>query len=205
MKVVVIVPSITMVHMNFATSLAGMVAGSAMGGIDVGVLNPRGAYVQKNRFRGVKKALEFGVDYILFIDTDMSFPNNSLVQLIKAEKDIVGANYVRRAPPYDSLAKTTNGKSQFVSGIVEVDWIPTGLLLVKTDVFRALPRPWFEVKWNGIDYVGEDYSFCNLARNHGYKIWMDCDLSAQVVHWGEMGFKWTGEGQGYSFVAENPG
>lgn len=198
-KVCVIIPSAVMVHMNFALSLVRMVAGSAMSGIKIGCLNSRGAYVQRNRFKGVRKAIEFGVDYVLFVDTDMSFPDNALVRLIAADKEIVGANYVRRAPPFDSLAKTNGG---LVSGVIEVEGMPTGLLLVKADVFKKLPEPWFEVNWNGNDFVGEDYSFCGLAREHGFKIWMDCDLSAQVVHWGEMGFRWTGEGKGYGLVAE---
>jgi glycosyltransferase involved in cell wall biosynthesis len=201
-RVMLILPSSVMVHMNFTLSLALMAAGTSMSGIRLGFMNPRGIYIQKNRWRSVKKSLELGCEYILFIDSDMSFPPDALVRLLKADKDIVGANYVRRSPPYDSLAKA-NGGDQDVSGVVVVDGLPTGLLLIRSSVFDKLPQPWFDVTWNDEDFLGEDYYFCNLAREHGFKIWMDCDLSAEVVHWGEMGFRWTGEGSGYKLVPEN--
>jgi hypothetical protein len=189
--------------MNFAVSLVLLSTYSAAHGIQVGFCNTRGAYVQANRERGVRKALELGAEYIFFIDSDMSFPDNALMRLLKADQAIVGATYVRRAPPYDNLAKT-NGGDQSVSGLHELERIPTGMLLIKVDVFKTIPEPWFETNWNKEknDFDGEDYAFCDLARRHGYKIWMDCDLSAEVIHWGEMGFKWTGEGKGYALIPE---
>jgi len=37
-------------------------------------------------------------------------------------------------------------------------------------------------------YVGEDIYFCKLAQAHGFKVWVDHDLSKDVKHIGKMEF-----------------
>jgi len=46
---------------------------------------------------------------------------------------------------------------------VEVDAVGLGFALIHTDLFRRLPRPWFEWKMGG---VSEDFHFCELAYDH---------------------------------------
>lgn len=194
MKVGLVIPTGgSQVHVDFAKSLLELVTHSDDHFV---FINPRSSLVPVARNRGVTEALNNEVDYLLFLDSDMSFPAETAVRLMAAGKDIIGCNYLQRNPPHRSLAfPRGGGKKTHSGGVVEVDRIPTGVMLVRRKVFETLPRPWFftPVRENG-GILGEDYYFCDKAREAGFSVWMDCELSTQVVHWGEMGFRWNGTG-----------
>ena len=191
-RVCIVLPSGVMVHANFAIALASMCG--TMFDVSIVIANPKGAYVHLNREHGVRLGLKYNASHILFIDTDMSFPPDTMRRLLKANKDIIGANYIRRTPPFEPLAATKDHLVTRATGLFEVRRMPTGLLLIKAEVFRRIPEPWFCVNWIGSDIMGEDYLFCDMAREHGFEIWMDTNLSLEVVHWGEIGFRWSERG-----------
>lgn len=188
MKVAIVVPSGTMVHMEFATSLVGLARKSEC---DIAISNPRTSMIELSRHIGVESALEDGADYILFLDSDMSFPDDTLNRLLAHDKDIVGCNYVQRHHPHKSMAYVTEIKDE---PLVEVTKIPTGVMLIKRKVFDGMSKPYFYHPVKDGDIVGEDYDFCERARLHGFSVWMDVLLSLEVIHWGEMGFRWKGDG-----------
>jgi hypothetical protein len=82
--------------------------------------------------------------------------------------------------------------------MVEADAIPMGSCLIKTDVFRNLPRPWFywtlgrdpsmlkgDISYGiqtgkGTRGCSEDLYFSLLARKHGYRLL--CDTANVVRH-----------------------
>jgi hypothetical protein len=194
-RVAIAIPSHSDAPVKFALALSALV-GSSMD-IRVTLMNVQGAYLPVARNTLVEKALrEQGVERILFVDTDMLFPPDSLHRLWTADKDIVGANYVRRGVPHDSLARGMNGASQNVHGIVEVEQLPTGLMLVKCSVFERLERPWFMTPWleDAKNILSEDYYFCDKARANGFSVWMDTQLSTEILHLGDVGFRWLGAG-----------
>jgi glycosyltransferase involved in cell wall biosynthesis len=182
-----------MVHAPFALSLAAMVA--AQGGTEFALVNPKSSIVAASRNRGAKEALGLIPDWVLFLDSDLSFPANALARLLAADKDIIGCNYVMRAPPHASLACPKGSARQEVSGVAEVDRLPTGVLLIRAAVFDQMNAPWFAhpLTEDG-ELLGEDYFFCDQARLCGFSIWMDTDLSLEIVHWGAMGFRWSPSG-----------
>ncbi len=192
-KVAIVVPSMAMVHMRFAMALAGVVAESARYAV-LDIINPRGGVTAANRNQGVLRALKLDADYVLFLDSDMSFPSNTLVRLLAARKDIVGANYVARGPGHRSLVIPKGNVKTTAAGVVEVDKLPTGIMLIRTEVFKKLKKPWFIYPAFEEDIGTEDYPFCDAAREAGYQIYCDIDLSLEVVHWGDMGFRWNAQG-----------
>lgn len=196
MRVVIVMPTGVMVHAKFAMSLAAMVG--CINDIEIGLANPRSSIIATSRNLGVREALKLNPDYIMFIDSDMSFPKDSLYRLLAADKDIIGCNYLTRNPPHKSLARA---KTSQVSGIAEVDRLPTGMLLIKASVFNALKQPWFAhpIQENG-DIGGEDYYFSDKAIEAGYKLFIDVPLSLQIVHWGEVGFAWATNEEGFVTV-----
>jgi hypothetical protein len=131
-----------------------------------------------------------GCTHLLFIDSDMSFPANGLKRLLDADKDIIGANYVRRVPPFRSIAQALDANTR-VSGIDEVRRVPTGFMLIKTPVFQTIPEPWFNTHWDESAKVllSEDYYFCDKAREHGFSVWVDAPLSLEIAHWGAAGYR----------------
>lgn len=129
------------------------------------------------------------VEWIFWLDDDMVFPHDTLIRLLRHNKDIVGATYCRRSPPYDvhgkTLAAAENGMPLNVdTGLVEMVGMPTGILLTRRDIFKKLPKPWWRL---GIDeakqqQIGEDYMFSKMARDLGYQLWLDVDLSKEIGH-----------------------
>jgi hypothetical protein len=120
----------------------------------------------------------------------MVFPSNSLVRLLGRDRQIVGAVYPRRHPPYDVMGRFDQG---FKSGCVPAEYLPTGLLYTSIDVFSLINPPWFEEehRWaersprNICGLVTEDVVFCQRAMAQGLQPYVDVDLSYEVVHLGE--------------------
>jgi predicted O-methyltransferase YrrM len=129
-----------------------------------------------------------GASHIMFIDSDMMFPKTALKQLLTRDKDIIGANYIQRVRQ-DQWSAQIRGESVISTeqnGVQEVDSIGMGVCLIKTEVFKTIPQPWFNTPFENNQYMGEDNFFCRLAQEHGYKIYVDHDLSQQVRHIGEI-------------------
>ena len=71
------------------------------------------------------------------------------------------------------------------TGLREVEWLPSGVMLVRAPVFGKIPFPWFPNLYGktGEDFVGSDRSFCRKARGlAGLSIFCDYDLSREVTH-----------------------
>jgi hypothetical protein len=190
LRIAIAVPSGDMVHADFAMSLARMCAMTQ--GMRLNVINNKSSIVAIARNNGVRLAQEFDAHYLLFLDSDMMFPEATLWRLLMHRQDIVGATYTKRVPPYSTLGTVLPGEvAQMPSGLIEMARIPTGCLLIKMSVFEKLPRPYFRFDANEEtgDIIGEDYIFCDRARAAGFRIWCDPALSHEIGHIGQQVFK----------------
>lgn len=156
-----------------------------------------GTTLCSNRQELADVAVASGATHLLFIDTDMVFPGESLNRLLAHEKPIVGCNYTSRRLPLRTTAATMNGKrmvSLGKEGLEKAAHIGLGMALIETKVFTSMPKPHFIVGWwqntetGGSNYISEDVSFCRKARAAGFDIWVDHDLSLEIGHVGEMIF-----------------
>jgi hypothetical protein len=125
----------------------------------------------------------------------MRFPPYLLEKLLKHEKDIVACNYPTRRLPVKTVAFSEFESLKCVystdqTGLQEVDAVGMGAMLIKTEVFKKLPLPWFNVSYLPTVnmFVGEDIYFCKLAQAHWFKVYIDHDLSKEVRHTGTMDF-----------------
>ena len=145
-----------------------------------------GIYISNLRQMGVKLAQEAGASHILFIDSDMRFPDNTLDRLLDANQPIVAANYVQRTAPQWWTARRDGSWMSSVerSGLQEVDAVGFGVMLIHMPVFDVLARPWFDTPYDGHNHHGEDFYFCHKAINAGFSVWIDHDLSQSVRHQG---------------------
>jgi len=107
-----------------------------------------------------------------------------MVRLMAHNVPIVGANYRHRRLPDEvrsTAANIVDGESVSIApkaeGVEAVDVVGMGVCLTKTEVFRNLPKPWFEM-----GRFGEDASFCLKAKAHGFQPRVDHRLSAEVGH-----------------------
>jgi len=189
-RIAISVPSGDMVHADFAMCLARMC--TTTHGMLVNVINNKSSIVAIARNNGVQLAQEFGAHYLLFLDSDMMFPENTLWRLLMHRQDIVAATYTKRVPPYPTLGNVLSGDVSLAPpGLVEMARVPTGCLLIKMHVFDKLPRPYFRFEANEQtgDIIGEDYIFCDRARAAGFRIWCDPVLSHEIGHIGQQVFK----------------
>lgn len=189
MIVSIVVPSGEMVHADFSISLA-QIAGftnRAAPTLKTAIVNPRSSLVQRGRHIGVIDSMKINADKILFLDSDMLFPYNTLMRLLAHKKPIVGADYLTRREPFHGTAKDVTGQCfdhTKLSGLAEAKYLATGCLLVDTEVFRKIGEPYFNVAWVNGDFMGEDYNFCEQARALGYPLYCDLDLSKEIAHYG---------------------
>lgn len=126
-------------------------------------------------------ALKF--DYLWAVDSDMSFPPDTLKRLLEHDKDVVSGLYIQRKPGQHILEIYRQGRNVPYAdikglGLIEVDGCGFGCVLVKSEVIRAIGYPQFVYK-SAIDHrntVSEDTYFCLKAKEKGYKVWADTSI-----------------------------
>ncbi len=110
MKVLVAIPALDMVATDFAMSLATLMSTRAYDKklqreAQVSLFCQRGSIIMEARNACVAAAEQIGASHILFIDSDMSFPPDTLDRLLAHHVDIVGGNYVRRTEERQMLGQ----------------------------------------------------------------------------------------------------
>jgi hypothetical protein len=143
-----------------------------------------------DRIRGrnnlVRESLEAGSEWLWFLDDDHAFAPDLLRRLLAHEVEIVTPVYLQRMMPFAPVVYMSedpdgNFEPLFLPdyagdcGLVEVYAAGTGGMLIRSEVFRAVPEPWFE---HG--HASEDLIFCEKAREAGFLI--HCDVQAQLGH-----------------------
>jgi hypothetical protein len=132
----------------------------------------------------VEEALKLDCTHVAFLDTDQVYYDTDLIpRLVSHGKQITGGKVHRRWIPFEPILQR-NGlhvpdEEIDKGGLVPVDSTGAGCLLINTDVFYEIEKPWFEVVRGENDdvKVGEDVSFCRKARKAGIEIFVDCDVS----------------------------
>lgn len=194
-RVLVGVPCHDMVQQGFAFDLATMLAGTvaARKDIDIRLCHWPATVVHASRRNLVKRALATDCTHILFLDSDMRFPRNTLVRLLAHGAPIVGANYSTRAEPsYPVSFRNEDSDKERVytepdsTGLEAVNGTGFGVMLIDMEVFRELPQPWFSFEWKTPSHmVGEDLYFSRKARAElGVETYIDHDLSKEIRHVG---------------------
>jgi hypothetical protein len=200
MNLHICIPSGDLVCADFMMSLSSQIMQLFMkplaaDELNVKIVNKRSSLIVDSRESMVEKALLEGATHVLFLDSDMIFPEDALHRLFSRNEPFVAANYVQRSLPTRpnaiGMLDTVKHTDDDDTGIEEVKSVGFGLALIRTEVFDAMPRPWFDTYWYTNDkgkrlIIGEDVYFCHKARHAGYKIYIDQDLSKQVGHVGTM-------------------
>lgn len=177
------IPSGDMVHADFAMRLATLCLNP---GARTCIINAKSSLVALGRNQCVEAAKLAGATHLLFLDSDMLFPIDTMTRLLRHNKDIVGAAYSQRVAPFHPLGVTQEGEHMHVtSGLRRMKIIPTGCLLINLKIFDKLAKPWFNTRVEGEKILGEDYYFCEQAHKAGFEIWCDGDLSREVGHIGQ--------------------
>lgn len=187
-RVVIGVPATEMMKAKTAHALGTLMLHSADKIIDFLLI--QSCDIASSRMWLAKQAVEKGATHLLFIDSDMLFPNDVLEQLLARDKDVIGVEYNKRKFPLETVTAYMPDVEKSEVDPFKVGIAGTGIMLINTDVFKNpnMSPNWFSFGRNaeGKNVIGEDGWFCNTAREAGYDIWVDPFI--KVAHLGEYPF-----------------
>lgn len=137
------------------------------------------------REQAAKMAMERDCDYLFMIDDDMIAQDDLFERLYAHNVDIVAPlaftrNYPHKPVMYSTLEgyDTLSQKPYFSNTVVykypknklvEVDAVGFGAVLIKCEVLKKMPQPWFM----STNATGEDILFCYNAKKVGARVFMD--------------------------------
>jgi hypothetical protein len=186
-KVIIGMPSEDIMHVTTAHSIGCAVIGTPE---VVDFLIYKGCDIVSARTWLAKEAIAQGATHLLFVDTDMHFPPDTIRKLLSLEKDIVSVNYHKRRFPLESVLTQLPESEENEDEPYRVGVAGTGLMLIDLKVFTEgkLEDPWFSFGRGpqGELKLGEDAWFCYTARSAGYEVWVDPTIN--VRHIGEYAF-----------------
>jgi len=197
-RVSVCVPCRDMVHAAFAFDLSRLLQHTGTIGLDVLPHFCMGTLIVNQRESLVEMAKEAASTHILWLDSDMMFPPDTLQVLMQHDQPIVAGNYATRQYPHKTVAYTelhdwtsyVVHDSRAAEPLIEVEAIGMGCMLVRMDVIEAMPTPRFQTTYIPTtgDHMGEDFYFCQQARALGHRIYVDDMLSRNLGHLGTISF-----------------
>lgn len=157
------------------------------------VVAEEGYTIAENRNYIAVQALNNKSDYLLMIDDDMTFEPNVLEKLIANDKEICGVAYHPRCEMGHIIKyldethciNLENNTDPKYKDVFECHATGTGIILIKCEIFYKIPRPWFMFEYyeTGQCKLGEDWYFCEKAKQYGIKTYADPTL--KVGHLGE--------------------
>lgn len=174
-RVMIALPSGRTWEARTATAVAGMATFSALHGVEIAITNLEGSMISKQRNDLAAMAIQHNMDYIMWVDTDMLMPPDAMIRLLKHQRDVVGATYNKRVPPYETLGRLKGPKPDKLGGLLEADLMPGGFMLVKTDVYRRIGWPYY---WETYQWPGDT----GVARLKNYlrNSWHDAPSEAEL-------------------------
>jgi len=200
-KVMIGIPSYDFkVTTKWAISFAHFCVLAQEHGIEIQVGNISGcSVVSRARNLIAYDFLESDCTDLMFIDSDINFDANDIFRLMAWNSDpvkgIVAGIPVARKKGKVYISTLDVDEDQQVQmnrmGLVRAKRVATAFMIIRRDVFETLrdnhpewqymderiqDKPsysFFDFKSTLEGYVGEDYLFCDRAREHGYEVWID--------------------------------
>jgi len=193
-KVAIVIYTTANYHPDFAICLTRMMVDMSLRGYVVQPLVVNGEHAHVARNQGAKIAIDkLNVDFVLFLDTSLTFPPDSVHHLVNQDKDIIGAGVVRNTTPIVINASDKGNRpiqlAKDQAGVIKVKRLGLGFLLVKREVFVRMPMPWFKVNLDDkYQWISDAENFSDRAVMMGYDILMDIDLSKNIANIGDYHF-----------------
>lgn len=202
MKIAICVPCRDSVMSGFCFDLAKLVGYHSRNTKDeIQIYQMPGTLIFHQREKLAETAIEGGTDAILWIDSDMRFPSDTLERLLSHNVSICGVNATTRREPIMPTAldlEVQDGNPLFKKVesrgkdyVEEVAAVGFGVTLTRREVFEKIPQPWFDILWSdGGSIIGEDVHFCIKAQDYGIKTYVDHVLSPLIKHIGTKEYSW---------------
>ena len=186
MKLLVAVPTVDYVSAEFMKCLCGLIKKLASDGVDFDYQIIAGTLVYWARNRLAKRAIDNGFTHVLWLDSDMTFKDDVVDDLLFCGKDMVCGAFVSRKPPYGpcvyssiddpgNMIKVEN----FGTEPFRVDGCGFATVLTSVDLLKAV---WdrFDTCVRPTEDYGEDLAFCDRVKKLGREIW--CEPTVRPGH-----------------------
>ena len=200
-SVMILVPAMEMVNAEFAQHLAMACANLVANGIKINCAFNIGSVITIARRNLTDIFLKSDCDFAWWVDSDMKFPIDAPLRLLKRNVPLVGCNYRRRRFPNPGFTGMMGNPGSFKELITDdnspamekVDVLPHGMVMVHRSVYEKVPQPHYLQEFVpelNLE-IGEDIYFCNKARQVGFDCWCDHELSREIAHIGIFHFNYN--------------
>ena len=216
-SVFIAMPCYDSVKINTMLSVVKLIQQLGKSGIEVGIHTMKSPLIHQARNYLTSVFLTTEYQYMLFVDSDVEFEPESVVRMLVAKKRIICTPYRVKSPDTTKHVYTVEFKNPknilvLAEGLVEIEAGPTGLMLIERTVFERIIKNHPELKiknkatptadkshefyYNFFDFgfkegysMGEDVSFCRLARDNDFKIY--ANIESSTSHHGAYAWKGT--------------
>ena len=210
-------PCYDSVKVNSMLSVIKLVQQLGKSGIESGINTYKSPLIHQARNYLTSVFLTTEYTHLLFIDSDVEFEPEAVLRMLVAKKDVICTPYRIKAEAITEQLYTVGFKDPkgiliLPGGLVEIEAGPAGLMLIDRKVFEKIikNRPDLKLKNQAIadpgkshefyynffsfDFedgysVGEDVSFCRLAKANGFKLF--ANIQSPTVHHGSYAWKGT--------------
>lgn len=191
-KVLLAMPAYDSPDAGVAFSLARSREALTEAGIQSAILILQGnCHVDDGRNSIVRDFLESDCTDLMFLDADVSWEPQGLVQLCERDQDVVGGVYPYRRDGSENMPVRLMEDAECVDGLREVEGLPTGFMKIRRHVLEkmaeAAPKYFDKIYETALVFDrpspdanktrwGGDIDFCNRWRAMGGKIYADEEL-----------------------------
>ena len=190
------------INIKLAYNLAALMPKALQYGVSVRLGDVSGcSIITMARNQLVHGFLKSDCTELLFIDSDVIATADDVLRLMaqSGDKDITAGAYPRRSKDKNFFADLyfdENQDLEFDGSLMRLERVGTGFMLIQRHVIEAMvaahPEWFYDFKGEQVcgvfdfqnrdgRYLGEDYLFCDRAREHGFKIHIDVDISLPHV------------------------
>jgi len=185
-KILIAVPCMDEMPALFAHSLATLTS-YGVEDTQISIRFNLGSLIYTSREQLAVKAIQDEADLVMWFDSDMVFPPDTLIRMLKhidEGHDIVAGVYYRRNPPFTPTIFRTMELNEEGNAFEWTEYLKVpeepfkieacgfGCVLMRTEVFTSVYTK-FGQMFTPLANCGEDVAFCWRAKQCGYEILAD--------------------------------
>lgn len=179
MKLLVAVPSLDYVHVDFERSLINLLLKLKDDGIPFEVVIQSGTLVYVARDKLACHAINNGFTHVLWLDSDMIFQPEVFEDLLDTGKEFVSGVYQARRPGFSSCIfkqcydlNHIERFTEYPKDTFEIGGCGFGCVLISVELLKAVQMH-YGTCFCPLKDFGEDISFCNRLHELGYKLYAE--------------------------------
>lgn len=177
MKLLIAIPCMDFMHVEFVKSITGLVEELKDKNIPYEIVFQSGTLVYVARDKLASRAIQCDYTDVLWLDSDMVFQPNILEDLMFSEKDFVSGIYQTRRKPHSATVFR-----QIKPEVIPYDKYPADTFEIKACGFGCVyMKPWILAKvmeeygtcFTPLKEYGEDITFCLRVDELGIKMYAE--------------------------------